>query len=118
MNELDLSLKDLGEFYGSMQYYTVLGVKVTDGVKYLMDNGYSWVVTDAIAVIRGHTISHDEDFLTVELKIVPEGGAKVVYTNGNHNILYEQYYEITNAQREIKVYYDRVSNVMCLPSEY
>ncbi|GAG90306.1 unnamed protein product, partial [marine sediment metagenome] len=46
----DRELKDLGQFTGTTQYYRVFGVNVTDGVKYVMDNGYAWLVTDAIAV--------------------------------------------------------------------
>ena len=47
----DLELKDLGQYYGTTQYYNIMGVNITDGVEYIMKNGYSWFVTDTIAVI-------------------------------------------------------------------
>lgn len=118
MVEKDLSLKDLDNFYSTEKYYNIFGVNVTDGVKYAMDNGYSWAVTDAVAIIKMQQAVRKEEFVAIELKLISNGGAMIVYTDGNRNILYEQEYKITDAQKEIKFYYTKAGSVICLPMEY
>jgi len=41
MEKPDLELKALNEFIGTQNYYRYMGVLLTDGVKYIMENGYS-----------------------------------------------------------------------------
>ena len=54
-HEPDLELKDLDRFYGSEHYYLLMGgVNATDGVHYIMANGYAWFATDAVAVLKAH----------------------------------------------------------------
>ena len=48
----DLDLKQLDYFRCTEQYHNVMGSQVTDGIIYLMENGYSWFITDCLAVIR------------------------------------------------------------------
>ncbi len=75
-HEPDLELKNLNNFYGSEHYYRLMGgINATDGVHYVMQNGYSYFVTDAIAVLKAHPrlkqyLSHD-DFVVVKLQLLP-----------------------------------------------
>ena len=113
----DLELKDLSQYYGTQHYYNVFGVKVTDGVKYVMDNGYSWFVTDSVAVIRCKPEVRREEFLTVELRLSEEADheADLIITDGNENTLYRQHYRFTDAKRDLKLYFE--NGVLLLPSE-
>ena len=91
-----------------------MGVYVTDGIIYLMENGYSWFVTDAIAVIRYKL--RNQEFLSINLK-VRDGKAVMIITDGNKKRLYTQKYEWTNAKiNELKLFY--VDGVLMLSSEY
>lgn len=109
----DLELKSLGQFTGTQNYYNIMGVKVTDGVKYIMDNGYSWFVTDAIAVIK--TKLKNQEFLSIKL-ILDDGKAKMVITNGNENVLYKQEYKWTDAKVEVELFY--TNEILLLSREY
>ena len=87
--EPDLELKSLGSFYGSEHYYRLMGgINATDGVHYIMENGYSWMVSDAAVILRMEPKVRGQDFVVVRLKLLPEGKAKVVYEDGNDNILF------------------------------
>jgi len=114
----DLELKELPYYTGTQHYYNVFGIKATDGVKYCMDNGYSWFVTDAVAVIRCKPEIRKEPFLTVELRLSEEAEneADMVITDGNYNELYTQHYRFTDAKRDLKLYC--CDGVMLVPSEY
>jgi hypothetical protein len=113
--QTDLELKALSQFYGTQHYYDVLGVNVTDGVKYVMDNGYSWFVTDSIAVIRGVPKVRAEPFLVVKLKRVGKSEADLIIDDGNENVLHTQHYRYTDAKKDLKLYCE--DNVLMLPSE-
>jgi len=120
----DLELKALDSYCGTQSYYRYMGVLLTDGVKYLMENGYSWFVTDAIAVIVAHPKIRrhlqEDDFLTIKLKLnKDEDGyttADMIITDGNDTQLYRQHYDLTDAKRELKLFY--TGNVLMLASEY
>jgi len=117
MNDRDLGLKDLEQFRGTEHYYQAwLSTLATDGIKYIMDNGYSWFVTDAISVIKTTQKLKNEEFLVIKLKLLKDGGAKMVIDDGNDNILYEQKYEWTDAKREIVLFFQ--NNVIFLSGEY
>jgi len=109
----DLYLRDIDSFIGTEKYYNVMGIYVTDGVKYVMENGYSWFVTDAIAVIR--TKLKDEDFLAIKL-IVKNDQAMMEITDGNDHVFYRQKYKWTDAKRNLTLFY--VDNVLMLSGEY
>ena len=115
MRKADLQLKALGQFYGTQQYYNVMGVNVTDGIKYIMDNGYSWFVTDAIAVIRFTRKLKDQPFLAVMLEQA-DREADLVITDGNDNELYRQHYKYTDAKRNLTLFYEY--GVLLLNSEH
>lgn len=114
---VDLELTELPYFTGTDQYYRVLGTLVTDGIKYIMDNGYSWFVSDALAVIICKRRIRKQRFLTVELRMrnCKKSMANLVITDGNNNVLYRQTYAYTNAKQELKLYFE--NGVMMLPSE-
>jgi len=116
MQELkDLELRALPMFTGTTVYYRVwLNFLVTEGVKYVMENGYSWFITDALSVI--HTKGwRDRDFLTVKLKLKGMGAVMVI-EDGDGKTLYTQKYSITDAKRELTLFYSY--NVLMLSSEY
>jgi len=120
----DLELKALNQFYGTQQYYRYMGVLLTDGIRYIMENGYSWFVTDAIAVIVAHPkirqYLQNDDFLTIRLKLNKDKDghttADMIMEDGNYNELYRQHYDITDAKRELKLFY--TGNTLMLASEY
>ena len=112
----DLELRDLAAYTGTENYYRGwLNVLLTDGVKYVMRNGYSWFVNDAISVIVGKGW-RNADFLAVRLKLMGDNKAKMIIDDGNGNVLYTQKYELTDAKRELTLYYSH--NVLMLSSEY
>jgi len=112
----DLELKDLNHFNGTEHYYNYMGLKLTDGVHYIMENGYSWLVSDAVVILKMRPEVRNQSFVVIHLKLIPEGKAKVTYEDGDNKVLYEQYYKWTDAKREIKLFF--VGNVLMLNSEY
>jgi hypothetical protein len=97
----------------------VFGVLVTEGVKYIMDNGYSWFVTDFIAVIKFREKFpklRNHPFLTVKLKLTGDSEADMIIEDGNYNELYRQHYDFTDAKKELTLFY--TDDVLMLNSEY
>ena len=116
-NQPDLVLIDLSIFYGSEHYYRLMvGFIATDGVHYVMQNGYSWVVSDAAVILRMEPKVRGQVFVVVRLKLLPERGAKIVYEDGNSKVLFEQSYEWTDAKRELELFF--ADNGIKLASEY
>jgi len=113
---MDLELKDLYNFTGTTNYYKAyLGFLITDGVKYIMENGYSWFVNDALSII--HTMGwRDKEFLSIKLKLKGENEAVMIIDDGNGNVMYEQVYRYTNAKKELELFYSY--GVLMLSSEY
>lgn len=112
--EDDLDLKNLRSFIGTNEYHDVMGSNVTDGIAYIMNNGYSWFVTDTLAVIT--TKFKNKDFLGVKLKLDKNDGAKMIIENGDGKTLYEQKYKWTNAKKELMLFW--TNNVLMLSTEY
>jgi hypothetical protein len=113
----DLMLGDLNNFAGgSDRVYNIGPCNITDGVKYIMNNGYGWMVTDAAATLKMHGKVKDEPFVVVKLSPQEDGGAIVTYGDGNGKILYRQKYEWSDAKREVKLYYS--AGTLMLPVEY
>jgi len=113
----DLTLKDLNQYYGTEQYHNVMGVNVTDGINYIIQNGYSWFVTDFISLVKHESIK-EQEFLSIKLKLNTHGNktALMEITDGNENILYTQRYDYTNAKRELNLYF--INEVLLLSGEY
>lgn len=116
-NTDDLTLKDLNQYYGTEGYYNVMGVKVTDGINYIIQNGYSWFVTDFISlVITKHESIKDEEFLSVKLKLEGDKQGFMIVTDGNEKQLYNQYYQYTDAKINLNLFY--TDGVLMLSGEY
>lgn len=114
METTDLELKEIDQFSGTENYYKVMGADCTDGVIYLMQNGYSWVVTDALVICRMKLKGHE--FVAVHLE-VNNDKAKITYTDGNSKVLFQQKYKHTNAGvKELMLFY--TNNVLMLSGEY
>jgi hypothetical protein len=101
-----LHLTDLAQYYGTEQYHRISPFKslATDGVVYIMQNGYSWFVTDSLAVIE-HKLSSQE-FLHVRLMLVPGAGVKVTIDDGNGKILHTQSYPVSSAKRDLDLFWE------------
>ena len=110
----DLNLSDLGAYHGTENYVNVFGVNVTDGIGYIMNNGYSWFVTDSIVILK--TIKNQE-FLSVKLQVDLENHkGKMIITDGNNKVLYTQNYDYTDAKRNLTLFF--CNNVLMLSGEY
>jgi hypothetical protein len=115
---MDLTLKDIGQYYGTQEYHSLRPlseVKATDGVAYIMKNGYSFFVTDAIAVYETDKEVRKEEFLCIKL-IVNNGTADLIITDGNEKGLYKQHYGYTNTVRNLTLYL--TNGVILLSGEY
>ena len=111
----DLELKELEHFIGTENYFNVLGANITDGVKYVMDNGYSWFITDSLVSIKMLPQLREQEFLCIDLKI-KGGEAEVIISDGNKRVLYKQRYEITDGKRDLKLFF--ADDVLMLSREY
>ena len=124
MEKPDLQLKDLNQFTGTDHYYRYMGLLITDGIAYIMKNGYGWFVSDAVAVIIAHKkireYLRENTFLTIKLKINKDKDgnktADMIITDGNETTLYTQHYDLTDAERELTLFYD--NGVLMLSNEY
>jgi len=113
----DLTLKDLGQFFGTQAYHKIwMNTTATDGIVYIMQNGYSWFITDAISVFKTKANLLGQDFLAIKLKLKGSNGAKMVITDGNEKILYQQEYKYTDAKKEFTLYY--LNDVLIYSGEY
>jgi hypothetical protein len=118
----DLELKALNQFHGTLNYYRYLGILITDGIVYIMNNGYSWLVSDTIITIhfdkRIQNYLKNENFLSIKLKVNKENKtAKVTFEDGNNNVLVYKLYDYTDAKiDELILFY--VNGVLMLAREY
>jgi len=112
----DLELKGLDSYIGSDRLYRLMGIKITEGIAYIMENGYSWFVTDTITEIRFNPKLKNEPFLSIDLKLGKNGTANLEISDGNGHIFYRKHYTYTDAKRNLKLFYD--NGVLMLNSEY
>jgi len=112
---MDKQLTELKQFNGSNEhYFNVFGFNITDGVKYVMDNGYSWLITDFLAVAKFNDAIKNEPFIAVRLKLNGTSGEMIV-ADGNNHQLYTQKYGYTDAKKELLLFFE--NQVLCLDSE-
>lgn len=119
----DLYLKELSHYSnGTDQIYRdrLTGIKYSDGVKYITENGYAWFISDALAVIKLKPKVRTESFLTVKLKLCPSNKAVLTIDDGGKNgespkVLHRQYYDWTDAKVGITLFYE--NDLLLLPSE-
>ncbi len=114
---MDLELKELGHYRGTEQYHKIqlFSANLTDGIMYLMENGYSWFITDVLAVLEHHKSTKGQEFICAKLKL-NDSKAEMVLTDGNDNVLYTQKYEYTEAKQELTLFF--TNGVLLLNSEY
>ena len=113
----DRTLKAINQYSGTQQYHNIMNTQVTDGIIYVCENGYSRVITDAVVILRMHKKVKGQEFVSVDLKVNEKNKtAKVVYSDGNNNILYTQKYDYTDAKTEFKMFY--TNGVLMLAGEY
>lgn len=122
----DLYLSEINNYYGTEHYHKIplfSEFNLTDGIIYLISNGYSWFVTDALSVIKCDEKIRQEEFLSIKLKLANEMAfniedrkTKLIITDGNDNILYTQYYEFTDAKRQLNLFF--TDGVLMLSGEY
>jgi hypothetical protein len=100
-----------------------LGFNVTDGIKYVMDNGYSWLVTDTLALIRTRKMLRAERFLSIKFKVTVGQRSRVgdlEISDGDKGpgpiIYHKQHYEYTTARRDLTFYFQ--DGVLLLAGEY
>jgi len=106
----DLELKDLGMFYGTEKYYELTPFTKTigtEGIEYIMNNGYSWFVTDTIIkaedIMRKMTES-EKEFIVFKLKLKPQNQAIVTIEDGNGKEFYRKIYKYTNAKKDLMLF--------------
>jgi len=119
-----LTKNDLGQFTGTENYYkNFLGLKYTDGVKYLCENGKAYWLIDAIASyqhekkIRGNPRLMDMQFW--KLKVNLKEGTAVLTCREDDGIppVITQKIEYTDFEmEEVDVWVQ--NGVALLPSEY
>jgi len=115
--EIDLNLKDLDGFIGTTRYYRIMGRNITDGIKYIMENGYNWFVTDVLSVIIANKKVSMEDFLVIKLKVDSKNSTgKMIISDGNNKIIYSQNYKWVDTIRDLTLYY--TDGVLMLSNEY
>lgn len=115
----DLTLKELNQHYGTFYYYPFgLGnTKITDGVAYIVGNGYHWFVSDLDVISLMKPKIKNEGFLVFKLKVNEDKTATATITDGNKKTLYTQKYEYTNAKvKELTLY--KQNNIIMLAQEY
>ena len=119
----DLMLKDLEQYEGTTKYYDyssvgIIGkVKLTEGVAYIIRNGYSWFVNDAVSVILCELKSRAEGLLCVKLILCPccRESAQMIITDGADTIFHTKDYDVTAAKRDLVLYYS--NGVLSLSGE-
>ena len=114
--EIDLNLRDLHYYTGTERYHKLLGVNITYGIDYIIKNGYSWFVTDALVSIRMKKNLKEQEFLSVKLIINEDKTAVVNIEDGDLNVLYTQEYKYTNCKVNLKLFY--TDDVLLLAGEY
>ena len=105
----DLELRNLDKFSDGWYVYDITEFndggrnKISEGVKYIMKNGYTWLVKDALAVIEQRL---KKPVVVVKLKLNKDGSAVVTYKDLKGHLLYRQKYRWTDAKREVELIYN------------
>jgi hypothetical protein len=114
----DLELKELNQFIGTECYHQVYfdkSISGTDGIVYIMESGYSWLVTDMLAVVCTKPEIRKQEFLAIKLK-VKDKAAIATIEDGNNHVLYQQDYKYTDAKKDLTLFL--TNDVLMLSGEY
>jgi hypothetical protein len=121
MNTDNLTSENLGGFFGSEGlFYNRLfpSLKYTDGVKFVSDNGAAWLIVDIITHLLMTRKVAQEEFVAITLTVdLKEKKAKLVFTDGNENVLARQNYDYTNFPLPSITFF-ATDRVLMLASEY
>ena len=116
--------EQLSQFSGTEHYYRIMpNVLMTDGAKFVADNGEAYWLMTAIASYLPQ-FKNTESFIVANLQVSNTGHARsavLKLDDGNDNILAEQFIEYTDFElNEIKFYacYTGDTWVIMLPREY
>ncbi len=115
----------LNQFCGSQTIFRhpLFKTKYTEGIQYLAEQAKCyWLITDASIVAS--TLTDTCHFITIDVHryfdedaIKQDCAARVIYSDGNGNQLFEQSYSATDFPlKQIQLYF--VTDTLLLPSEY
>jgi hypothetical protein len=124
MKEIDKDLKNLDSYTGTQSYMWMHKRRVTEGIRYLMENGYHWFVSDALINCVHHDKLKNQPFITIKLKRTDiresKGGiwcqGEVEFSDGNEKVLLTQKYSMCDARRDLTLFY--TDDVLLLAREY
>ena len=118
MSKPTIDEKVLKQFIGTQNYFNVMGVNVTDGVKYIMDNGASWLVTDIIAwQIKPRIKILPYQTWKLKVNLEDHTAELTMQEDTGKPILVRQHYEYTDFPlKEITLWIE--NRVLILPSEH
>ena len=116
--------QQLSQFSGTENYYRIMpNVLMTDGAKFVADNGEAyWLMTAIASYLPDFT--NKETFIVANLKVTLTATASTALLkldDGNDNVLAEQFIEYTDFELdELKLYacYNGDVWVLMLPKEY
>ena len=116
--------QQLSQFSGTENYYRIMpNVLMTDGAKFVADNGEAyWLMTAIASYLPDFT--NKETFIVANLKVTLTATASTALLkldDGNDNVLAEQFIEYTDFElNELKLYacYNGDVWVVILPREY
>jgi len=123
--EINILQAGLQQFHGSVQCYKIplINTSYTEGIRYLAEQGKChWLVSDAS--IMAKQLMAKSYFITIDFKRLSEAEqkrqgyeAKIVYSDGNNNILETQVYRVSDFPLDtLRLYF--VDNMLMLPGEY
>lgn len=116
MIDMDLELKKLGNFQQVNGCVKYLDVFLSNGVKYILDNGYEWLLRYMICTLKLHDIISKLDFVIIRVQSV-KNEVVVSFSDGN-NIILENFHEKDKIKADFVLLYKRKENLLMLNSEY
>jgi len=111
---MDKKLKQINNYRGTKQYHilTLTGSKCTDGINYIAENGYHWLISDLDPIIEDRF--GDYEFLDISLDVDKK---EIIITDGNDEILLRRKLDYVDKELiSINFYYNH--NVFLLRGEY
>lgn len=109
----------LSQCIGTERYYCmpVPRLLYTDGVKLFVDKaGAYWLLVDIGLFLHDRPNLRSQYFLDIQLKVTEDNKGKLVFDDGNGNVLFERSYKYIVPVGEWHFFY--TSDVLMLPSEY
>jgi hypothetical protein len=109
--------EELNQFCGTEHYYKHLfGIVYTDGIRFLAEECQCYWLIDLVASYQSDVKVKKEEFQVYKLTVNPDHSAIVEITDGNYNIIAQQFVEFTDFPLdEITLWCS--NQVLYLPSE-